>query len=32
MYLRGVTARNFAAASSEILIKGFVPPEALFEP
>jgi hypothetical protein len=28
-YLRGVTARNFAAASREVLIKGTVPPSAL---
>lgn len=28
-YLRGVTARNRARAASEVLIEGFVPPEAL---
>lgn len=31
-YLSGAMARNFAAASSEVLITGSVPPEALCEP
>jgi hypothetical protein len=31
LYLNGVTARNFAAASSEVLVQGYIPPEAMFE-
>jgi RHS repeat-associated protein len=31
LYLNGITARNFAAASSEVLVEGSIPPEAVFE-